>query len=84
MMGRMNAELAAFIRDELGADTPWHISGFHGAHLMINHPDTPLATLETTWSIGRQVGLQYVVHRQCPQRFGHGAHFARVRELYWI
>ena len=54
------AELAAFIRDELGADTPWHISGFHGAHLMINHPDTPLATLETTWSIGRQVGLQYV------------------------
>ena len=54
------AELAAFIRDELGADTPWHISGFHGAHLMTDHPDTPLGTLETTWSIGRQAGLQYV------------------------
>ena len=28
--------------------------------LMIDHPDTPLATLEKTWSIGRQAGLRYV------------------------
>ena len=27
---------------------------------MIDHPDTPLATLEKTWSIGRQAGLRYV------------------------
>ena len=54
------AELAAFIRDELGPDTPWHVTGFHGAHLMIDHPDTPLATLETCWRIGREAGLNYV------------------------
>lgn len=52
--------LAAFIRDELGPDTPWHVTGFHGAHLMIDHPDTPLATLEACWRIGREAGLNYV------------------------
>ena len=54
------SELAAFIRDELGPDTPWHVTGFHGAHLMIDHPDTPLATLEACWRIGREAGLNYV------------------------
>ena len=54
------ADLAAFIRDELGPETPWHVSGFHGAHLMANHPDTPLATLEASRNIGRQAGLQHV------------------------
>ena len=52
--------LAAFIRDELGPDTPWHVTGFHGAHLMIDHPDTSLATLEACWRIGREAGLNYV------------------------
>lgn len=54
------AELAAFIRDELGPDTPWHVSGFHGAHLMANHPSTPVATLEEAWRIGREAGLDHV------------------------
>ena len=52
--------LAAFIRDELGPDTPWHVSGFHGAHQMIDHPDTPMSTLEACWRIGREAGLHYV------------------------
>ena len=52
--------LAAFIHDELGPDTPWHISGFHGAYLMADHPSTPLATLEQAWRLGRQTGLNYV------------------------
>lgn len=53
-------ELAAFVRDELGADTPWHISGFHGAHLMAEHPSTPLFQLEDAWKIGREAGLKHV------------------------
>lgn len=53
-------ELAAFIHDELGPDTPWHVSGFHGAHLMAEHPATPLATLEDCWHIGREAGLHFV------------------------
>ncbi|MFT4302903.1 MAG: AmmeMemoRadiSam system radical SAM enzyme [Desulfovibrio sp.] len=53
-------EAAAFIHHELGAHTPWHLSAFHGAHLMADHPSTPLSKLEEAWSIGRQEGLHFV------------------------
>ena len=53
-------EAAAFIHQELGAHTPWHLSAFHGAHQMADHPSTPLSKLEEAWSIGRQEGLHFV------------------------
>lgn len=53
-------KIAAFIKSELGEDTPWHISAFHGAHKMINHPSTPLARLEEAFKIGQQEGLNFV------------------------
>lgn len=53
-------EAAAFIHHELGAHTPWHLSAFHGAHLMADHPSTPLSKLEEAWKIGRQEGLHFV------------------------
>ncbi len=52
--------LAAFIHDELGAETPWHISAFHGAYLMADYPATPLPKLEEAWRIGREAGLHFV------------------------
>lgn len=54
------AEMAAFVRDELGPETPWHLSAFHGAHLMAAHPATPLSRLEEAWRIGREAGLHFV------------------------
>lgn len=54
------AGIAGFIQNELGSDTPWHISAFHGAAQMINHPSTPLATLEKAWHTGRDAGLHHV------------------------
>lgn len=53
-------EMAAFVRDELGPDTPWHLSAFHGAYLMAAHPATPLSRLEEAWRIGREAGLHFV------------------------
>lgn len=52
--------IARFIHDELGPDTPWHLSAFHGAAEMINHPPTPLATLEAAFQTGREAGLKHV------------------------
>ena len=52
--------MAAFVHDELGPDTPWHLSAFHGAYLMAGHPSTPLSRLEEAWSIGREAGLHFV------------------------
>lgn len=52
--------IARFIHDELGPNTPWHVSGFHGAAEMLHHPSTPLATLEKAWQTGRDAGLSFV------------------------
>lgn len=54
------AGIAGFIKYELGEDTPWHISAFHGAAQMINHPSTPLFKLEEAWEIGQAAGLNHV------------------------
>lgn len=53
-------DIARFIRDELGAHVPWHLSRFHGAYRMASHSPTPLPTLERAWCAGREEGLRYV------------------------
>ena len=53
-------ELAAFIHDELGAGTPWHISRYYPSYQFQNTPATPLKTLHQIEAIGREAGLSYV------------------------
>ncbi|MBQ7738977.1 MAG: AmmeMemoRadiSam system radical SAM enzyme [Desulfovibrionaceae bacterium] len=53
-------DCARFIRDELGVDVPWHLSAFHGAYQMVNHPATTLDQLQAAWTIGKEEGLHYV------------------------
>lgn len=53
-------DIARFIRDELGPDTPWHLTAFHGAAMMAAHPSTPLFQLEDAWRTGREEGLRHV------------------------
>lgn len=52
--------IADFIKSELGADTPWHISGFHGAWRMADHPSTTLDKLKEAYAIGQAAGLRFV------------------------
>lgn len=53
-------DMARFIRDELGPDTPWHLTGFHGAAMMVSHPSTPAFQLEELWRMGKDESLNYV------------------------
>lgn len=53
-------DIARFIHHELGAHVPWHLSRFFGAYRMQSHPQTPVATLERAWHIGKQEGLHFV------------------------
>ncbi|HDQ40086.1 MAG TPA: AmmeMemoRadiSam system radical SAM enzyme [Desulfonatronum sp.] len=53
-------DMAGFIAQELGPDTPWHLSRFHPDHVLLDRPPTPQATLEMAWDIGKQAGLRYV------------------------
>jgi pyruvate formate lyase activating enzyme len=52
-------EIATFIRDELGPETPWHVSRYHPTY-KYHAPPTPTARLARAWEIGKDVGLRYV------------------------
>ena len=38
-------DLAGFLADELGPDTPWHLSRFHPTYRLTDGPPTPIQTL---------------------------------------
>jgi len=54
--------IANFIKNELGPETPWHITKFCGAisWRLQNLSDTPVKTLKKAYQIGKKTGLKYV------------------------
>ncbi len=68
-------KLATFIKQELGANVPWHISAFHPDYKEQNLPRTSVKTLKMAYEIGEEVGLNYVYignvgfdnHTKCKQ-----------------
>jgi pyruvate formate lyase activating enzyme len=52
-------EKARRIADELGPETPWHVSAYLPAY-RFTAPATPFATLERAFAIGRREGLRHV------------------------
>jgi pyruvate formate lyase activating enzyme len=53
-------DAAQFVAQELGVETPWHISRFFPAYEMTDIPSTPVETLNRARDIGLEVGLHYV------------------------
>jgi pyruvate formate lyase activating enzyme len=62
--------LAGFIANSLGKETPWHISRFHPTYKLTNRPPTPLDTLITARDIGYKSGLKYVYIGNVPGEDG--------------
>jgi len=62
--------LAAFLADDLGSETPWHISRFHPTYKLTDRPRTPVATLLAARDIGIQAGLKYVYTGNVPGENG--------------
>jgi len=62
--------LAGFIANDLGTDTPWHISRFHPTYKLTDRPPTPVKTLSTAREIGMQAGLKYVYTGNVPGNTG--------------
>ncbi len=59
-------KLAQFIQEELGPETPWHISRFHPCHRMTDHMATPGKSLENAYRIGKDAGLYHVYAGNAP------------------
>jgi pyruvate formate lyase activating enzyme len=60
------AKIAAFIRDEVGVETPWHVSAFYPTYKLQQAPATPAGTLSRAREIGLAAGLRYVYTGNIP------------------
>ncbi|MBC7236208.1 MAG: AmmeMemoRadiSam system radical SAM enzyme [Chloroflexi bacterium] len=70
-------DIARFVRNELGADTPWHVSRFHPTYRLMDRPPTPASSVRRAREIGLEEGLHYVYvgnlfgdegeHTYCPR-----------------
>lgn len=52
--------MAEYIANDLGKETPWHISRFHPSYHMTNRPSTSLLSLEKAYAAGKAAGLFHV------------------------
>lgn len=52
--------IARFIKSDLGAETPWHVSAFFPTYKLTDVPRTPEKTLKRAREIGLGEGLRYV------------------------
>jgi pyruvate formate lyase activating enzyme len=59
-------ELTAFIVQDLGRDTPWHVSRFHPTYQLTDRPATPVETVHKARKIGLKAGLRYVYAGNIP------------------
>lgn len=58
--------LAGFIAEELGTDTPWHVSRFHPTYKLTDRPATSVSKLKEARQIGIDQGLKYVYTGNVP------------------
>ncbi len=59
-------QLAAFIANSLGPDTPWHISRFHPTYKLTDRPVTSAESIHQARQIGLEAGLRYVYSGNLP------------------
>jgi pyruvate formate lyase activating enzyme len=62
--------IASFMVDNLGVDTPWHVSQFYPTNKLLDRPRTPLHTLRKAREIGLAAGLRYVYEGNVPGEGG--------------
>lgn len=73
--------LARWIREELGAHVPWHISRFRPVHRMTDVPATPVVSLERARAIGLAEGLRFVYTGNTPGHDGENTYCPECGEM---
>jgi pyruvate formate lyase activating enzyme len=61
-------DVATFIADELGVNTPWHTARFFPAYKMADVLPTPVNTLRRAREIGLAQGLNYIYFGNLPEK----------------
>jgi pyruvate formate lyase activating enzyme len=66
--------MVRFIANDLGCDTPWHISRFHPCYQMTDIEATPISSLERAYKIGQKAGLHNVYTGNVPGLSSENTH----------
>jgi pyruvate formate lyase activating enzyme len=81
-------DAARFVAQELGVETPWHISRFHPSYQMRDRPPTPMETLRRAQEIGQEEGLRYIYVGNIPGESNTVCHACGQvlirRSGYWL
>jgi len=67
-------KIAEFIKNEVGEETPWHITQFHPTYKLIDLPRTPVTLLRKAREIGLEAGLRYVYEGNVPGENGENTY----------
>jgi pyruvate formate lyase activating enzyme len=52
--------IASWIKNNLGPETPWHVTRFYPYYKLSHLSPTPVSDLEEAWQTGKDEGLWYV------------------------
>ena len=74
-------QLASFIANDLGPETPWHVSRFHPTYRMMDRGSTPVGTLMRAREIGISAGLKYVYTGNIPGQGGEDTRCPGCRKV---
>ncbi|MBU1998705.1 MAG: AmmeMemoRadiSam system radical SAM enzyme [Candidatus Omnitrophota bacterium] len=74
-------QMCVWIKDNLGVDTPLHLSRFHPQYQLIHLNPTPLETLEKAGEIARDVGLRYVYIGNLPTAQGENTYCPKCKKM---
>lgn len=66
--------IAQFIKNDLGAETPWHVSAFYPTYKLTDAPRTSAKTLQNAREIGIEEGLRYVYTGNIPGTDGESTY----------
>jgi pyruvate formate lyase activating enzyme len=73
--------LCAWVKDNLGPDTPVHFSRFFPMYKLLDLSPTPLKTLVLAQEIAKKTGLRYVYIGNVPQNIGEDTFCPACRKL---
>jgi pyruvate formate lyase activating enzyme len=73
--------IARFIAEQVGVETPWHVTQFYPTHELTDRPRTPPATLRRARQFGLDAGLRYVYEGNVPGSGGENTSCPACGEL---
>lgn len=74
-------ELATWVKDNLGRDTPFHLLRFHPNYRLTEIPSTSLQTLEKACDLSKEAGLNYVYIGNVPGHRFENTYCPNCKEL---